>query len=76
MRSEKIKNRINRILNCDKEEMNEETRAAAVADFSRIAGEYFETDGEILFSVQKEKNELSVCVRFNAVRVKNFTVLK
>lgn len=76
MKHENNKNRISRILNCDKEEMNEETRAAAVAEFTRVAGEYFETDGDISFSLQKEKNGVSVNLSFRAVRIKNFTVLK
>lgn len=76
MKSEITKQRIDRILNADKEEMNQETRAAALADFLRVAQEYFETDGIPAFQVHKTKNGLDVSLNFHAVRVKNFTLLK
>ena len=53
-----------------------QTEAAARRDFSRVAKEYFETDGELLFKVEREKNLYRVQIGFSAVRVKNFTPLK
>lgn len=76
MKRETTKYRISRILDADKEDMNEATRAAAVADFERIAREYFETEGDVVFTVKKEKTGISVAVQFRAVRIKNFTTLK
>lgn len=75
MRSETTKTRLNQIINADKEEMNEATHAAAIADFTHVAKEYFETDG-INFQIKREKSHIEVRVTFCATRVKNFTVLK
>lgn len=76
MRSETTKSRLNQMLNADKEDMNEATRQAAIADFTRVAKEYFETEGELSFQTKKNKNNVEITVAFRAVRVKNFTVLK
>lgn len=54
MRSETTKSRLNQMLNADKEDMNEATRQAAIADFTRVAKEYFETEGELSFQTKKE----------------------
>ncbi len=75
MRSETTKMRLNQIINADKEEMNEATQAAAIADFTHVAKEYFETDG-IDFQMKRAKSHMEVSVTFQASRVKNFTVLK
>ncbi len=75
MRSETTKMRLNQIINADKEEMNEATHAAAVADFTHVAKEYFETDA-IDFQMKRTKNHIEVSITFSADRVKNFTILK
>lgn len=76
MRESNTRTRLRRMLAEDKEELNEESRAAAVRDFRRVAQEYFETDGEISLTVTKEKGEMEVTLSFRAVRVKNFTALR
>ncbi len=68
--------RLNNILDADKEEMNEATRLLALRDFERVAEEYFDKDGKAELSVERDKNGLSVCLRFRASRAKNFTSLK
>ena len=46
-----------------------------VRDFARVAGEYFELDGGITFSMREEKGASCVSISFRATRVKNFTTL-
>lgn len=67
--------RLNKILIEDREEMNEPTRNAALADFAKVAREYFETDGVDL-NMKHGKNGTDVFISFRATRVKNFSVLK
>ncbi len=76
MKDATAKQRLVRLLAEDKETINSQTEAAARRDFSRVAKEYFETDGELLFKVEREKNLYRVQIGFSAVRVKNFTPLK
>ena len=68
--------RIHRMLELDKEELNEASRAAALRDFSRVATEYFETDSPPVLKVTRDKKGFCVQLSFHAGRVKNFTVLK
>lgn len=70
------KTRVVSILEQDKEDINEPTRAAALQDFSQIAGEYFELDGALDFQVKRVKNGYEVTIAFRAARIKNFTTLK
>ena len=70
------KQRISRMLELDKEELNAPSRAAAVKDFGRVALEYFETDAQPVLNVVRDKKGFSVQLTFHASRVKNFTVLK
>ena len=63
------------MLNDDKEEINEATRAAALSDFTRLAKEYFDTEN-VTLSIKKGKSATDVNVSFKASRVKNFATLK
>ena len=63
------------MLDRDKEEMNEASRKAALADLERVAGEYFDVDGEAKLTVKRIKGAYEVTLSFRAVRVKNFSVL-
>lgn len=75
MKRENTIQRLNKILTEDREEMNEPTRAAALAEFSRVAREYFETEN-IDMNMKRGKNGTDVLVSFRATRVKNFSILK
>ena len=68
--------RLKNLLEGDKAEMNEASRRAAIADFKRVAEEYFETDGGFLLTTRQGKKGTEVVVTFRIARVKNFTVLK
>ncbi|MCI8344064.1 MAG: hypothetical protein HFE25_06440 [Clostridia bacterium] len=68
--------RLNAILEADKEEMNEESKRAALRDFQRIAQEYFDLDGELSLKTERVKQGMQVSLTFRAVRIKNFTALK
>ena len=76
MRSEVTKERLMGILHADKEEMNEVTREACIAEFSRVAGEYFETEGDVAMEIKRGRSSSEVSVTFRANRVKNFTIVK
>lgn len=73
---EEDRRRIARMLEQDKEGLNRESRAQALRDFCRVAREYFDLDGEPVFTVEKERHGFSVALSFKASRVKNFTVVK
>ena len=76
MRNTNARNRIVRILDADKETLNEASRRAATEDFTRVAEEYFETEGPVVLRTERAKGCLEVTVRFRVRRVKNFTTLK
>lgn len=68
--------RIARMLEQDKEGLNSASRASALRDFTRVAAEYFELDGEPSFAVRKERRGFEVELVFKASRVKNFTPIR
>lgn len=70
------KQRLVNVLEQDKEEMNEPTREAAKRDFSQLAEEYFEKEGDCKLEVKRAKGGYEVNLSFRAVRIKNFTSLK
>lgn len=76
MKEKESKSRLEQMLERDKEEMNEESRLAALADLERVAGEYFDVDGKPNLTVKRVKGAYEVNLSFRAVRVKNFSVLR
>ncbi len=76
MTRETSRERVLKMLESDKEEMNEPSRAAALRDFAHVAAEYFELDGAPVMQIRRGKRGNEVTFTFRAVRVKNFTVLK
>lgn len=76
MRDRESKLRLEQMLDRDKEEMNEASKKAALADFERVAGEYFDVDGDAKLTVKRVKGTYEVSLAFRAVRVKNFSVLQ
>ena len=70
------KQRLTAMLEQDKGEINEPTRAAAIGEFSDIADEYFERNGGLSLAVRRGRGGYEVTVSFHATRIKNFTALK
>ncbi len=68
--------RLMRLLERDKAEMNEASREAALADFKRVAEEYFETDGGFALTTHEGKKGTEVVFTFRILRVKNFLTLR
>ena len=68
--------RLKRMLEGDKEELSPRMRQAAIADFKRVAEEYFETDGGYELAVREGKRGMEVVFVCRIVRVKNFRTLK
>ncbi len=67
--------RLKRMLEGDKEELSPRMRQAAIADFKRVAEEYFETDGGFRLETEKSGRGTEVRLTFRIVRAKNFTSL-
>ena len=67
--------RLKNILERDKAEINESSHAAALADFRRVAEEYFETDGGFVLTMREGKRGKEVVFTFRVVRAKNFKTL-
>ena len=76
MKEKNAKFRLEQMLDRDKEEMNEASKTAALADLRHVAEEYFDLDGEATLSVKRVKGRYEVNLSFRAVRVKNFSVLR
>ena len=76
MREKESKARLEQMLSRDKEEMNEASQKAALADLLRVAGEYFDVDGNGVLNIKRVKGNYEVNLSFRAVRVKNFSVLR
>lgn len=76
MKAQNSKFRLEQMLDRDKEEMNEASQNAALADFERVAGEYFDLDGRAILNVKYVKGRYEVNLSFRACRVKNFSVLR
>lgn len=76
MKERNSKIRLEQILERDKEEMNEASKRAALADLERVAGEYFDLDNGAKLLVKRVKGAYEVNLTFRAVRVKNFSVLQ
>ena len=76
MREKNSKLRLEQMLDRDKEDMNEASKKAALADLLRIAGEYFDIDGNPTLTVKRGKGNFEVVLSFRAARVKNFSVLR
>ncbi len=72
----KAKERLKSILERDKEIIGEAPHRAALADFKRVAEEYFETDGGYELSVREGKRGMEVVFVCRIVRVKNFRTLR
>ncbi len=66
--------RLARLLERDKT-MKEPSRQAALAEFKRVAEEFFETDGGFLLTAHEGKKGTEVVFTFRIVRAKNFTTL-
>ncbi len=75
MKEKNSKFRLEQMLDRDKEEMNEASKKAALADLVHVACEYFDLDGDAKLEVKRVKGNYEVNFSFRAVRVKNFSVL-
>lgn len=75
MKSKTTKERLNRLITEDREEINDQTRAAVLYEFTRVAREYFDTDN-VEMNLKRNKTCTEVSVSFRATRVKNFSTLK
>lgn len=56
----------------DRDEMTDGERELFLADAQAVFDEYFERDGSVTLDVTKTENGYSVCVIFDARRIKRF----
>lgn len=63
---------MNADLVCDREQMTDEEKEMFIADLKGVCSEYFETDRKYSLDVTKTEKGFSVCIIFDAVRVKKF----
>ena len=56
----------------EREDMTEEEKALFLHELKEVCGQYFETEGAYSADIARTPNGFSVCVLFNAVRVKKF----
>lgn len=56
----------------DREEMTDGERELFIADLKRVCLEYFEYDGKFSLDVTRAERGYSVCVIFDARRIKRF----
>lgn len=68
--------RISKVLQADKSVMSEGCKALILQDFSEKCNEYFEVIGLPRMELTCQNGVYSVCLSFEAERVKKFNVLK
>ncbi len=56
----------------EREDMTEEEKSLFLHDLKKVCKEYFEADGRYSVDVARTEKGFSVCVIFDAVRVKKF----
>ena len=62
---------MNTILN-EREDMTEEEKQLFLHDLKHVCGEYFEAGGKYSLDMTRTEKGFSVCILFDAVRVKKF----
>lgn len=75
--SEKEENyvRLNNILSADKLPMDGECQSVALKDIERVLNEYFETEN-LAMEISESGRYFSVEIKFTAIRIKTFNLLK
>lgn len=63
---------MNALFVADREQITDEERELFIADLKATCGEYFETGEKFSLDVTKTEKGFSVCVIFDAVRIKKF----
>lgn len=63
---------MNRLVMPEREQMTDEEKSLFLADIKRVCEEYFEADGKYSFDVVKSENGFSMCLLFDAYRVRKF----
>lgn len=56
----------------DRDEMTDGEKDLFIADLKEVCEEYFDGDGKFSLDVTRTENGFSVCVIFNARRIKRF----
>ena len=56
----------------EREEMTDDERDLFLADIKQVCEEYFEADGRYSFNIARSENGFSICIIFDAHRVRKF----
>lgn len=67
--------RMNNILSADKLPMDGECQTVALKDIERVLNEYFETEN-LTMDITESGRYFSVEIKFTAIRIKTFNLLK
>lgn len=57
---------------CDREQMTDEEKELFLCDLKGVCAEYFEADGKYSMDVTRTEKGFSVCIIFDAARIKKF----
>ena len=68
--------RINNVIQADKSFMSDACKALVLQDFSEKFNEYFDVMGLPRLEISQKNGIYTICVTFEAERIKKFIVLK
>lgn len=68
--------RLVRLMEQDREGLNEESKREAHRHFQHVAEEFFELSGGLELTVNRERRGFDVVLHFKADRVKNLTAVR
>lgn len=57
---------------CDRQDLTDEERELFVTDVKSVCSEYFDGDSKYSVDVTRTEKGFSVCIIFDATRIKNF----
>lgn len=57
---------------CDREQMTDDEKELFLSDLKSLCSEYFDGDGKFSLDLTRTQTGYSVCIVFDAVRIKKF----
>ena len=57
---------------CDREQMTDDEKELFLSDLKGVCSEYFDGDGKFSLDLTRTEKGFSVCIVFDAVRIKKF----
>ncbi len=63
---------MNDVLTADRDNITEEEKELFLCDLKNVCSEYFEADDKYTLDVTRTEKGFSVCIIFDAIRIKKF----